>query len=71
MHTQLEIISRRGDENLAFVYVARTGDERNGYIEFVESLQPPLPREKKWVLIVRLKNWAKKPLLRLELPDYT
>jgi 23S rRNA (adenine2503-C2)-methyltransferase len=52
MHTQLEIISRRGNDDLAFVYVARTGEGRNGYIEFVESLQPPLPREKKWVLIV-------------------
>ena len=52
MQRSLEIISRRGEEDLAFVYVARTGGKHNGYVEFVESLQPPLPREKKWVLIV-------------------
>ncbi len=52
MRGPLEIISRRGNDDLAFVYVARTGGKRNGYIEFVESLQPPLTREKKWVLIV-------------------
>jgi 23S rRNA (adenine2503-C2)-methyltransferase len=48
----LEILSRRGEDGLAFVYIARTGGKRKGHIEFVESLQPPLPREKKWVLIV-------------------
>ena len=52
MQERLEIISRRGNDDLAYVYVARTGGKRNGYVEFVESLQPPLPREKKWVLIV-------------------
>jgi 23S rRNA (adenine2503-C2)-methyltransferase len=52
MQIPFEIVSRLGAEDLAFVYVARTGEKRNGYIEFVESLQPPLPRDKKWVLIV-------------------
>lgn len=32
------------------VYIADMGKGRK--VEFVESLQPPLPREKKWVLIV-------------------
>jgi len=52
MHEQLEIISRSGNDDLAIVYVARMERGRERYIEFVESLQPPLPREKKWVLIV-------------------
>jgi 23S rRNA (adenine2503-C2)-methyltransferase len=52
MPQPLEIISRHGREDLAFVYVARMGGRRGGYVEFVESLQPPLPRDEKWVLIV-------------------
>lgn len=52
MHETIEIVSRRGNDDLAVVYVARTGRGRDGYVEFVESLQPPLPREKKWVLIL-------------------
>lgn len=35
---------------LAKVFVAQTRD--GARIEFVESVQPPVPREKKWVLIV-------------------
>ena len=46
----LEIISKTGNDNIATVYVAKTQD--NKYLEFVESLQPPLSREDKWVLIV-------------------
>jgi len=46
----LEIISKSGDDKLASVYVART--KANKYIEFVESVQPPLKREEKWVLII-------------------
>jgi 23S rRNA (adenine2503-C2)-methyltransferase len=42
-----------GDDALARVYVARMReDDPASLVEFVESLQPPLPREKKWVLIV-------------------
>ena len=52
MHEPLDIISHHGNNDLAIVYLARTGGKRERYIEFVESLQPPLPREKKWVLIV-------------------
>lgn len=42
-----------GDDTLARIYVARMreGDPAS-LVEFVESLQPPLPREQKWVLIV-------------------
>lgn len=46
----MEVLARTGNENLATVYIARFDDER--YIEFVESVQPPLPKLKKWVLIV-------------------
>ncbi|CAL7963934.1 23S rRNA (adenine2503-C2)-methyltransferase [Gammaproteobacteria bacterium] len=46
----LEIISKTGNDNIATVYTAKTKD--NKYLEFVESVQPPLPREDKWVLIV-------------------
>jgi len=44
------VISRAGREDLALVYLAETGPGR--YVEFVESVQPPLPRSEKWVLIV-------------------
>lgn len=46
----MDVIARAGREDIAFVYVART--DRGKLIEFVESVQPPLPRQKKWVLIV-------------------
>ncbi len=46
----MEIISKSGKKDLAFVYLAKTGQDK--YIEFVESIQPPIPKEDKWVLIV-------------------
>jgi len=46
----LKIISATGREDIAIVYIADMDEGRK--VEFVESLQPPLPREKKWVLIV-------------------
>ena len=46
----MEIIGYAGREDLAVVYIGRTKEGK--LLEFVESLQPPLPREKKWVLIV-------------------
>ena len=46
----MQVIAAAGRDDLARVYIAR--DEAGRYIEFVESLQPPWPREKKWVLIV-------------------
>jgi 23S rRNA (adenine2503-C2)-methyltransferase len=48
----MRILGEFGKEDLAKVYVASMR-EGNGYlVEFVESLQPPVPREEKWVLIV-------------------
>lgn len=44
----MKIIAKSGDEDLAMVYIA---EMKNGMlIEFSESIQPPIPREKKWVL---------------------
>ncbi len=46
----MKVIKKTGREDIAIVYIAETG---NGELtEFVESLEPPLPRLKKWVLIV-------------------
>jgi 23S rRNA (adenine2503-C2)-methyltransferase len=44
------VVSRTGREDLAVVYIAETADGRA--VEFVESLQPPRPREDKWVIIL-------------------
>jgi 23S rRNA (adenine2503-C2)-methyltransferase len=46
----MRVIAAAGRDDLALVYIAESGDGR--CVEFVESLQPPRPREKKWVLIV-------------------
>jgi 23S rRNA (adenine2503-C2)-methyltransferase len=39
-----------GSDEVAKVYIAEADGDR--HVEFVESVEPPLPREKKWVLIV-------------------
>jgi len=46
----LRIVHTVGDDELARVFVAETED--GSRIELVESIQPPRPREEKWVLIV-------------------
>ncbi len=55
----MKILAEYGRDDLAKVYVAQLREhilsENNNQkylIECVESIQPPLPREKKWVLIV-------------------
>ena len=46
----MKILAKAGKEEIATVYI---GEFKNGKkIEFVESIQPPLPKSKKWVLIV-------------------
>ncbi len=45
-----EIIASTGKEEVAIVYIAEFGEGKR--IECVESLQPPIPREEKWVLLV-------------------
>ena len=46
----MKVLAKTGKDDLAFVYIAETDSGK--LIEFVESLQPPIPREKKWILIV-------------------
>jgi 23S rRNA (adenine2503-C2)-methyltransferase len=45
----MKIISKIGRDDIANVYLAEINGKK---IEFVESVQPPIPREKKWVLII-------------------
>jgi len=46
----MKVIAKAGSEDVALVYIAQMDNGR--LIEFVESVQPPIPREKKWVLIL-------------------
>lgn len=46
----LTVIRAQGNPELATVFVGRLAD--GSCIEWVESIQPPLPRSEKWVLIV-------------------
>jgi 23S rRNA (adenine2503-C2)-methyltransferase len=46
----MKIQAKAGRDDIATVYIAET--EEGKQIEFVESVQPPLTREEKWVLIV-------------------
>ena len=46
----MRIAGQRGESDLATVYIAELEDGE--LIEFVESVQPPIPQSEKWVLIV-------------------
>lgn len=46
----MRVIAETEKSDIATVYIAEFGEGK--YLEFVESTQPPIPREKKWVLIV-------------------
>lgn len=55
----MRIISEYGSNDIARVYVAQMREDEGAranpkrfMVEFVESVQPPIPREQKWVLIV-------------------
>lgn len=55
----MRIIAEYGNDDLAKVYVAQLREHMSDkvasqkfMVEFVESTQPPIPRDKKWVLIV-------------------
>jgi 23S rRNA (adenine2503-C2)-methyltransferase len=48
----MKILDVYGKEELAKVYVASMRDDDRHLVEFVESTQPPIPRDMKWVLIV-------------------
>lgn len=46
----MKVLASTGREDVAMVYVIDMGE--NKLIECVESVQPPIPREEKWVLLV-------------------
>ena len=46
----LDVIRTQGDDELARVFVGRLPD--GALVEWAESIQPPIPRSEKWVLIV-------------------
>ncbi|MDC0358302.1 radical SAM protein [Oligoflexia bacterium] len=46
----MKVVAKAGRDDIATVYVGETDGGKQ--IEFVESIQPPTPRDKKWVLII-------------------
>ncbi len=46
----MKIVAKAGNEDIAVVYVGEFPDAE--LVEFVEAVQPPIPREDKWVLMV-------------------
>lgn len=46
----MKILAKTGNDNIATVYIAEMDGGKR--LEFVESVQPPIPRDKKWVLII-------------------
>ena len=46
----IKVHASAGNEDIAMVYIIETSP--GNLVECVESVQPPLPREKKWVLLV-------------------
>jgi len=46
----MNVLSSTGSDRVATVFLAEVRE--NLFVEFLESVQPPIPREKKWVLIV-------------------
>lgn len=46
----MRVFASAGDANHAIVYLARA--DSGEIVEFVEAVQPPVPRQKKWVIIV-------------------
>ena len=52
----MKVIAKTKYNDIARVYVAESGEQslfgEQKLVEFVESVQPPIPKEEKWVLIV-------------------
>ncbi len=46
----MKVHASAGNEDIAMVYIVETSS--GNLVECVESIQPPLPREKKWVVLV-------------------
>ena len=49
---ELKVIKKTSKSNIATVYIAKAGNKK--MVEFVESLQPPLTINQKWILMVSL-----------------
>ena len=48
----MEVTSRYGRDELAILYIGRFRGEDRYTVEFVEAVEPPFPREEKWVLMI-------------------
>ena len=46
----MEIAAKVGSDDIAVVYVGKFPDDE--LVEFVEAVQPPMPRGDKWVLML-------------------
>ena len=46
----MEVVAYTGDKDIAMVYIVEMGTDR--LVECVEAVQPPTPRDKKWVLLI-------------------
>ena len=46
----MDIVAKAGTQDIAVVYVGMFNDQE--LVEFVEAVQPPKPREEKWVLML-------------------
>ncbi len=46
----MKVAASTGRDDIALVYIVELGSGR--LVECVESVQPPLPRREKWVLLV-------------------
>ena len=46
----MQILGTAGKNDIATVYIGKTN--QGNIVEFVESVQPPIPRKDKWVLII-------------------
>ena len=48
----MEILDRKGNPDLAEIYVARLREDPLSLVEFVDAVDPRYPREEKWVITV-------------------
>jgi len=63
----LEILGTYGKEEIAILYIAKYQGE---ILEFVESVQPPITREEKWVLILSTLYGCPMKCLMCDSGDY-
>ncbi|MCX8174177.1 MAG: radical SAM protein [Thermoplasmata archaeon] len=46
----MEVLAKKGREENAWIYLARFRNSREHLVEFVDSVEPGIPREKKWCI---------------------